>query len=287
MKQKINFLIFIKIAIFIRSIWICHFFIDINTFNKSLDENYIIIGKLNKISYRLLSKCKQDRDSSIVNLIEKIPNNKVNEKKCISNSAKSFTTKNKPSNGNSLRSLTCQKQDIKNNSYILEKKKCSYIEKKIFKELDFENFLKNNKTISNRMYKKAMRKKYGLRILTPTLLFLLLLILMIVDISLGLSIKKSLLIALVKWDPLEVLSSGWFLSLFEKVKSLDWLWKSPLWTTSETLTEGMKKNGLLGRLIGIPMYFLPFLILGVTFIFAILYYHQKVKKYENIKFKKS
>ncbi|SBS91905.1 Plasmodium exported protein (Pm-fam-a like), unknown function, partial [Plasmodium malariae] len=257
-----------------------------NTFNKSLDENYIIIGKLNKISYRLLSKCKQDRDSSIVNLIEKIPNNKVNEKKCISNSAKSFTTKNKPSNGNSLRSLTCQKQDIKNNSYILEKKKCSYIEKKIFKELDFENFLKNNKTISNRMYKKAMRKKYGLRIATPVLFFLLLLILMIVDISLGLSIKKSLLITLVEWDPLEVLNETWFLSIFQKVQNSEWFWKSPFWEVATSSTEAAKKNGLLGRLIGVPMYFLPFLILGVTFIFAILYYHQKVKKYENIKFKK-
>ncbi|SBT85845.1 fam-l protein [Plasmodium malariae] len=285
MKQKMNMHFFIKIFTFILSFWIYHFKDDADTINKLLDENYIIDNKFCTKYYRLLAKCKTERDSSISQLKD-IPRNEINEKNYISYSAKHSKSKNKPSNESSPRGKEGYKQDIKNNSCIFEKKKCSYFEKKIFKEIDFIDFLKNNRTISNNTYKKVIRKKYGLRIATPVLFFLLLLILMIIDISLGLSFEKSLLISLVNLNPFSVKESQWFLSLFEKVKSLDWLWKSPLWPTIETLTYADKKNVLLGRLIGVPLYFLPFVILGVTLIIALIYYHKKVKKYENIKFKR-
>ncbi|SBS99290.1 Plasmodium exported protein (Pm-fam-a like), unknown function [Plasmodium malariae] len=255
-----------------------------DTINKLLDENYIIDNKFCTKYYRLLAKCKTERDSSISQLKD-IPRNEINEKNYISYSAKHSKSKNKPSNESSPRGKEGYKQDIKNNSCIFEKKKCSYFEKKIFKEIDFIDFLKNNRTISNNTYKKVIRKKYGLRIATPVLFFLLLLILMIIDISLGLSFEKSLLISLVKWNQ-SVLTSEWFTKIYNLVKNTDWLSKSPLWSTIENLTDVDKQNGLLGRLIGVPLYFLPFLILGVTLIIALIYYHKKVKKYEKIKFKK-
>ncbi|KAI4840858.1 hypothetical protein MKS88_000621 [Plasmodium brasilianum] len=248
MKQKMNMLFFIKISPFILSFWIYHFKDDADTINKILDENYIIDNKFCTKYYRLLAKCKTERDSSIAQLKD-IPRNEINEKNYISYSEKHSKAKNKPSNESLSRGKEGYKQDIKNNSCIFERKKCSFFEKKIFKEIDFIDFLKNNRTISNNTY------------------------------------KKSLLISLVKWNK-SVLSSEWFTKIYELVKDADWLWKSPLWPTIENVTDEMKKNGLLGRLIGVPLYFLPFLILGVTLIIALIYYHKKVKKYENIKFKK-
>ncbi|SCN44542.1 fam-l protein [Plasmodium malariae] len=287
MRQNIKSDLFIEIAYIILLSWIYHFSNDTSTVNKSFHETNIIVIKSGTISYRLLAKCKLDRYSCNVNLIEGIPTNKVNEKYYISNSEKRSTEKNKYSNGHSSRSRTGHKQDMKSKCYIFEKNKCSYMEKKIFKEFDFIDYLKNNRTISNKIYKKVIRKKYGLQIATPVLLFFLLLILLIVDFSLGISIEKSLLITLVKWDPLQVLNSGWFSFIFNKVKGLEWLWKSSLWnTSSNSLGDVRKKNVLLGHMIGVPLYFLPLFLLGIIFIFVLVYYHKKVRKYEKIKFKK-
>ncbi|KAI4840857.1 hypothetical protein MKS88_000620 [Plasmodium brasilianum] len=285
MKQKIISLLKIKITAFIFLTWIFSFNNDISKINKILDEIYINNRKLVTRSYRLLEKCKQNKVSNATWLKQKIPYNGVIKENAIYNNVEGGIGKREQSNRSSLNNVVGHKQDIKNNSCIFEKKKCSYFEKKIFKEIDFIDFLKNNRTISNNTYKKVIRKKYGLRIATPVLFFLLLLILMVIDISLGLSFEKSLLISLVNWNQ-SVLSSDWFKQIYGWVKDADWLWKSPLWPTIENLKDVDKQNGLLGRLIGVPLYFLPFLILGVTLIIALIYYHKKVKKYEKIKFKK-
>lgn len=50
------------------------------------------------------------------------------------------------------------------------------MEKEIFKELDYIDFLKEKRTVSNKTYKKITLEKYGLSIILLLLLFFLLLI---------------------------------------------------------------------------------------------------------------
>ncbi|SBT85841.1 fam-l protein [Plasmodium malariae] len=284
MRQNIKSILFIDIAYFILLSSIYNFNNLTSTINKYFHGTNIIFGKSNTRSYRLLEKCKKDMDPRIVCLKE-VTSKGMNKTNYISNNEKMLNGRSKQLNGSLSRSSACHKQNIKNNSCVFAKK-CSSIEKKIFKELDFIDFLKKNSTISNKTYKKVISKKYGLRIATPALLFCLLLILVIVDFSLGISIEKSLPISLASWDPLEVSKAQWFMNIFNEIKKLDWFWKSQLWTTSERAAGSINKAELLGRFCGILIYFLPFLILCVVFILALVYYHKKVKKYEKIKFKK-
>ncbi|SCN44546.1 fam-l protein [Plasmodium malariae] len=285
MKQKYSLFFFIKIATSILSIWICHFSNDIGKINKYLNENYTLYDKLHTRCYRLLAQCKPVQYSHIMGLKVNTSNgmNKTND---IYNKEKGLNGRNKQSSWCSSNSPACHKKDINNNSYIFEKKKCSYFEKNIFKELDFMDFLKNNKTVSDKTYKIVIRKKYGLRIATPVLLFLLFLILLTIDFSLGISIQKSLPISIASWDPLGISTSGWFKKIFNEMKNQNWFWKSPLWTSDNAVAQGINETALLGRFCGVLIYFLPFFILGVTVISAIIYYHKKVKKYEKIKFRK-
>ncbi|KAI4840856.1 hypothetical protein MKS88_000619 [Plasmodium brasilianum] len=286
MEQKVKFLFYIKIYTFILLLWICHFNNDMSTFNKSSEENYIHCKKLDTISYRLLAKYKQDNVSYVSELKQKTPYNRVNEECDITNNEKGNTGKNKQSNECSSKNPRGQKQDKKNKNCTYTTKKYSNNEKKVFKELDYINFLKNNRTISNKLYKKVIGKKYGLRIATLVLLFFLFLILFIVDYSLGISIKKCLLISLVNSVPTDVFKSNWFTKIFEMVKEKEWFWKIPFSEAGDILDETMKQKSLLGSLFGIPIYCLPFLILGVIVIFVFFYYHKIVKKYKKINYRK-
>ncbi|KAI4841016.1 hypothetical protein MKS88_000784 [Plasmodium brasilianum] len=81
------------------------------------------------------------------------------------------------------------------------KKTFSHIENEIFKELYYNDFLKNTKTIDKKTYKNIVRKKYGLLVSLHLLLCLLLLIVFIVDLSVGIAYKSvSIMSAIFYYD---------------------------------------------------------------------------------------
>ncbi|SBT86072.1 fam-l protein [Plasmodium malariae] len=277
MEQKNKTLSFIKFVTFVLLSWIFHFHTYVSTHEKSLNECYNNRKKLYTRYFRLLAKYKQVKDSSIVCLKEDIPNGD-NDKKDIFSNEKRNTETMKQSNGNPLYNVKGHKQSMKNKTCIFETKKYSHLEKKIFKELDYEDFLRNNRTISNKVYKKIILKKYGLRLILPVLFFLLLLIPIILDLSGHFALVDTFY---------NVLKTNFGDSLINPLKKL--LWESPFCWLGSILKEAKTKKEQ--SFIVIPfftsiIYFLPLFILGVTIVLRIVYYHKKVKKYERIKFKK-
>ncbi|SBT00075.1 Plasmodium exported protein (Pm-fam-a like), unknown function, partial [Plasmodium malariae] len=225
-----------------------------STFNKYLDENYIYSRKTYGTTYRILSKYKQDKYSNALVLKEEMTNNGMKKKKDISNNMEGYIGKRKHSNGSPSEFKGNCKSYMKKNKCMFETKNYSHFEKKIFKEMDYMDFLINNKTI----------------------------ILPIVDLSWGLADGQNGL-----WDAigffkiLEVCGkNGWLKTVYTSLKDVKWFW-----TTIGEASEQIRELHVLGRLFRILIYGLPFLILGITFISRIVYYHRKVKKYERIKFR--
>ncbi|SBT85634.1 fam-l protein [Plasmodium malariae] len=283
MEKKIKSQLFIKIPKFTLLSWICYIYIYMSTFNKYLDENYIYSRKIHGTAYRILSKYKQDKYSNALVLKEEMTNNGMKKKKDISNHMEGYTEKRKHANGSPSEFKGNCKSYMKKNKCMFETKKYSHFEKKIFKEMDFMDFLKNNKIISNKFYRKIIRKKCVLQFVLPLLMFFLLSVLPIVDLSWVLADGKNGL-----WDAIgfsNILKQwgeegGWLKNVYDSLKDVKGFWTS-IGDSSETISE----LNVLGRLFRILIYGLPFLILGITFISRIVYYHKKVKKYERIKFR--
>ncbi|SBS94695.1 Plasmodium exported protein (Pm-fam-a like), unknown function [Plasmodium malariae] len=142
-------------------------------------------------------------------LKEEMPNNTVKEKKDIYIYENEPKKEMKQTNRNLLSKYVENKQDMKNKSCIFETRKYSRLEKKIFNELDYEDFLKNNRTISDKLYKKIMRKKCGKRFSLPLLLLSVLLVSLILDLSWGFGLVRGLyeFIIIKKLKNLKKLSS--------------------------------------------------------------------------------
>ncbi|SBT87272.1 fam-l protein [Plasmodium malariae] len=280
-----NILFLVKIATFILFIWISKIKSDLREFNKILCENYKLSRKMDIRAHRLMAKYTQDKGLNIVGLKEELPCYGKNEKKNICKNEKKNKEKKKQSKENLLNKEGIHKQDKKNNFFIFETKKYSHLEKKIFKELDYENFIKNNRTIRGKLYKNIILKKYGLRLSVPLSLFLSLTISLILDLFVGCGFINGLRLFLRVYAP------GFWKSLPEKIynflgnslaETLKPLWTYKSWVGSKIETKVYVSTGLFGFII----YFLPFIILGFILIFWIIYYHKKVKKYEKIKFRK-
>ncbi|SBS97598.1 Plasmodium exported protein (Pm-fam-a like), unknown function [Plasmodium malariae] len=231
--------------------------------NNYVVENCIAGRKYDTRIYRLLTKYHKNNNSNIVKLNGEIPNNGESKRKDISYNEKGATTLNVQSDGFSSKNARKQAKATKNKLNTFETKKYSFLEKKIFKELDYMDFLKNNRTITNKVYKRITCKKYGFRLAIPLILLLLLSVVLLVDLSLGLVYKKSLLKVSGLWETLESLSketNGWLSQFIKFVKeNLPWLSKSAQWA---------QETG------------------SVILILWIIYYHKKVKKFEKIKFRK-
>ncbi|KAI4833663.1 fam-l protein [Plasmodium brasilianum] len=268
MKKSIMIFSFIKIVVLIFLTWIPHLSNHVITSNKYLGKKYTLAIKLDDRIYRLLAKYKKDKDSKVVMLRDDISNNGMDKKKDISNTEKECTEKKKELYRGSLNNYDGHKQDMNNKYSKFVTKKYSHLEKKIFKELDFVDFLKRNKNISDKTYKKIMRKKFSLRLGSPLLLFFLLFSLLIVDISLRLSNVNGFL---------ELSGLKSILSPYEETLKPYFSW---------LLTAADTSKSVLGPLFNIVLYVIPFLILGVTLISYVFYYHKKAKKYEKIKFSK-
>ncbi|SCP02955.1 fam-l protein [Plasmodium malariae] len=281
--MKLMFLV--KIAAFILLAWRRSFNSIKFPINKYLNENSSVVGKLNIRTYRLLRKHKKDTHSSIVEIKEEIPYNIDNKNKHIRNNEEEDTSRNKKSYRSSLNNGGSHIKDKKNKFCTFETKKYSHLEKKIFKELDYENFLKNNRIISNKFYKKIMFKKYRLRLSLPLLFFLFLSISLILDLFVNYGVMRILRYLLNTYG-----NSAWNTlgKKFGELIGKDWCYylrpffTAPQWANGNVKGKVYASTGLIGLII----YFLPFIILGVTVISGIIYYHRKVKKYEKIKLKK-
>ncbi|SBS93642.1 Plasmodium exported protein (Pm-fam-a like), unknown function, partial [Plasmodium malariae] len=243
-------------------------------------DNYKLDKKKDASTYRILAKYKQDKNSCSVYLQEYIPKYESNEKRYISNNEEKTPETKKQSNGSASVNEEGHKQHIKNKSFMLETKAYSRIEKKIFKELDYLDFLQNNRTITDKFFRKIIFKKYKVRICLPLFLFLFLSISIILDFSCGYGIIGDLLEILNT-----TLGNGWSKSLraFLRKLNLDFLWR-----ISKAKINGKQEDWtfITKPFLGYIIYFIPFLVLGVTIILGIFYYHKKVKKYQEIKFRK-
>ncbi|SBS96445.1 Plasmodium exported protein (Pm-fam-a like), unknown function, partial [Plasmodium malariae] len=241
-----------------------------STFYKCGNVKIVVDGKLCTRINRYLAKCKQNKDLHIVGLKEEIPNNRVYEKKKdISNNEKEPTGRKKQPAGCLLKNSKVNRSFVKSKSCMFETKKYSRREKKIFKELDYIDFLKSNKNISDKTYKNIMRKKFSLRLGSPLLLFLLLSTLLIVDISLrSPSGGKGFC---------ELLNLDTTLSSLNTTLNKHFSWLLPAGDTSQNV---------LGPLFSIVLFVIPLFIIGFTLTSYVFYYHKKAKKYEKIKFSK-
>ncbi|SBT86819.1 fam-l protein [Plasmodium malariae] len=270
MEQNIALFLFINISTYILLPWICYFYNDMSPLNIYFEEKCNFIRKLNTRNYRLLTKHKHDKDSCIAKFKEETPNNEVKEKRYKSNNKRGTDGKHKQSCRRSLYIKEYDRNVEKNKCVIPKTKKYFDFERKIFKELDYEDYVKNSKIIEYKEYKKLARKKCRIRI-ALLLLFIFILILPILDLS------------------LEKLVSGGLLGL------LHLLYPSP---TDAQIAPGV--DGLLNTLLSKEgwgnlqkifasttfIYGVPFLIFVVIFVLVMIYYYKKVIKYENIKFRK-
>ncbi|SBS99787.1 Plasmodium exported protein (Pm-fam-a like), unknown function [Plasmodium malariae] len=198
-------------------------------------------------------KYKRNKVSTTVCLKEEIQNG-VQDKKDITNNEKWDEDKKKQSCESSSMSTRGHKKNKKNKSCIFETMKYSNLEKKIFKELDYVDFLRNNRTIN-------LSNSFGL--------------------------VKGLREILNLYA-----SKFWYSSLhsFLEKSPLNWLFKSgdklkyKVFGSNGIIT--VKDYTYVYQFFDFLLYVIPFIILGVTIISGVIYYHKKVKKYEKIKFRK-
>ncbi|SBT85817.1 fam-l protein [Plasmodium malariae] len=296
MEQKFKLLIFINISLFILLTWIYHSDDDVSEPYKSPDENCKHSNKLNIRNYRLLSKCKHNNDTFIVSLNEVNSNNRMNEKKDIYSNEQIYAELKRKPNRSSSNNMEFSKKGKKNKSCIFETKKYSRMEKKIFKELNYLDFLKNNRTIRNNTYQKIIRKKYGFRITLPILFVLLLCILLILDLFDGCGLIRGLfkLLNIIATKVVSPTTDG-VKPLQKMLRPLhEWLknssfgsfFKSAPKVARNGASTNIDKHYYITGFFGFLIYFIPIFIIGVTCILGIFYYHKKVKKYEKIKFSK-
>ncbi|KAI4841417.1 uncharacterized protein MKS88_000138 [Plasmodium brasilianum] len=282
MEIKIIILLLVNIFAFNFLPWRSYFNNDMSLFNNSLNEMYIFRRKLGTRVRRLLSKYKQDMYSNILGIKDDLPYDGENNKKSVCSNENDKKVRTKSTKKSSLNKAGNHKQDKNYNSCIFGTKKYSRFEKKIFRELDYEEFLKKNRTISDKLYKKIILKKYGLRLFLPLLLFSLLSLSLILDLSGEFGLQNMLR------KVLNILGAkDWIKNLglnFNKLIGGSWAtFLKPFFTPA---FGSDNKPKVFSNLFGTVIYFVPFIIMGVTIITWIIFYHKKVKKYEKIKFKK-
>ncbi|SBT85802.1 fam-l protein [Plasmodium malariae] len=268
--------LFLNILAFIFLTWLFHFRIDKSTLNKFLKDNSNNDSKLDGKHYRLLATHKEESDLNILGLKQDMSNSGVKKKKYLSNNEGETPEKKNHLYKSSSKSIKDHRNAMKKEANIFETKKYSIIEKKIFKELDFEDFLKRNKMISNKIYKKIMYKKLALRITLPLLLFLLLLTVLITDFTWGLvDGKKGLWGALglskILNDWANCNDDWWLKTMLNWLKTnSSWFWKHNSifggGTHNGCTATAVKEGCILGQLFGIIIYVIPFIILAINYI---------------------
>ncbi|SBT85945.1 fam-l protein [Plasmodium malariae] len=302
MEQQIKSLLFIKIFTFSLLFWMCHFYIYMMAFNKLFDINYNHHRELYIRNYRSLANYKQYNHSSITCINDQLPNG-VNNKSDITSKEKYSERKKKYSNGTLPTNARSHRKDTKSKSCIFETKKYSHLEKKIFKELDYADFLKKNRTISDKIYKKIILKKCGLRLALPLLLFLVLAISFILDKFCGYGLTYVLYKVILLCSPVIGVEELIKIPYLSHIKNLSTLYTKPAspalvhlydilnrpplkWFTKILVKKQGSpvrfENHCVPYFLGFLIYFVPLFILGIILISGVFYYHKKVKNMKKL-----
>ncbi|SBS94298.1 Plasmodium exported protein (Pm-fam-a like), unknown function [Plasmodium malariae] len=125
--------------------------------------------KLDLSSGRLLEECSQYKDLNTANLKEMIHENNENEEKIITNYDKWGKRTNKKSSKSSLYKEEFNKQYIRQRILKYRGKYLTLFERKLFKHLDYIDFIKKNPSISNNSCRKILLKEYGLLFFLPAI----------------------------------------------------------------------------------------------------------------------
>ncbi|SBS93729.1 Plasmodium exported protein (Pm-fam-a like), unknown function [Plasmodium malariae] len=245
-------------------------------FNKILDEKHGSDKKLYKRIYRLLGKCKKSIFANVGYLELNIPYNtkRKNEEIFTVDNEKFQKEKKEKLDRSLLYKEKLIKQLMKNKCTMLHKSYNHY-EKKIMNGLNDKNFFKKIMLINDKEYKKLKRKKYGLRLSLLLLLFVVLLIIPILDLSLGgFDNPGYILIALCNL----INTSSTDLTNLPRAGDSDAL--LPSICDQSNMTAKYKASSIL-------IYCLPILIFGIILILGIFYYYKKVIKHKKIKYLKA
>ncbi|SCO92873.1 fam-m protein [Plasmodium malariae] len=158
MEQNIKIILYVKIASFILSAWICYFNDYELTFNKYFGENYDVGRKIYTTNSRSLAKHKQEMCSNILGLKEDIPFSGENDNR-----------KNKKSNRRSLNNASYYTEIIDYNNGMFDGKHFHF-EKKWITKKDYDNIVERNRRICDIALQKTKFRSYGFGV---TLFFLL------------------------------------------------------------------------------------------------------------------
>ncbi|SBS94645.1 Plasmodium exported protein (Pm-fam-a like), unknown function, partial [Plasmodium malariae] len=110
-----------------------------------------------------MAKCKQDKDSNILELEQNIKNNTKCKKKDIAINEKGEKDKNKKSNKSSLNKAQYYTEVIDYNNGMFDGKHFHF-EKKWIKKKDYDNFLERNRRICDISLRKIRFRKYSIGI---------------------------------------------------------------------------------------------------------------------------
>ncbi|SBT85628.1 Plasmodium exported protein, unknown function [Plasmodium malariae] len=269
MKQNIEFACFIKIFMFIILIWTCHFYSNMSRFNKILDEKHSSDKKLYKRIDRLLGKCEKSIFANVGDLELNIPyyTKRKNEEIFTVDNEKFQKEKKEKLD----RSLLYKKKLIKKlmkNKYTMLHRSYTHYEKKIMNGLNDKAFFKKMLLINDKDYKKLKRKNYGLRLCLLLLLFLLISVIPIVDLSIGNLLLQ--LFSLLENGS----SSGISTPTPDSAGESGISWLSYF---SQNPSVAYKARSIL-------IYCVPILILSIILILGIFYFHKKYIKHKKLKF---
>ncbi|SBT85724.1 fam-m protein [Plasmodium malariae] len=158
MELKINPILFIITTFtFLKRIFFFNH--DGLTFNKFVGDNFMQCRILDKRNYRLLAKCKKDKDSNNIYLNEFFPNNDKKENKYITNNKKWNKEINTKSNKSLLNKAQYYTEVIDYNNGIFDGKHFHF-EKKLIRKKDYDAFLEKKRRIRDISLKKIKFKSY-------------------------------------------------------------------------------------------------------------------------------
>ncbi|SBS93136.1 Plasmodium exported protein (Pm-fam-a like), unknown function, partial [Plasmodium malariae] len=168
MEHKIKSNYFMKIGLLILLTWIYHFYNEESTFHILYGQKKYDI-KLYLSNFRILRGCDEINNSNIVEPEQQIHKDEEIYGKAMSNNRR----KSKQTNIQSRRSSLYEEF---NKKYKMQKKliygktKLSPFERKIFKQLDYIDFIiKKKPLLRNKVYRKLVCKKFGHKIFLLTL----------------------------------------------------------------------------------------------------------------------
>ncbi|SBT88034.1 Plasmodium exported protein, unknown function [Plasmodium malariae] len=279
MEQKIKLLYFIKIFTFIILTWLCLFYSDINTFDKSLYECNNLDRILHTRNYQSLANYGEELRSNFGRSEKGIPYciKKLNEKSFTINNEK----RNKKKGEHSYKNLLINKgkfnTPMKYNNRIFHRT-CSNFEIKFFNALDKMYSLKKIRMNNDESYRKLKNKKYRLRLSFLLLVFLLVLMIPVLDLSLTYwGSKNGLLGAIGLLSTRDPTSNSCLIGGDIKVSGLIATW----FKLNDTNFVAIETT------LSILLYCVPFFILAIILILTVVYYYKNSIKNQKIKFKET